>query len=652
MYVVTVIPIQKNPSKEFLTYFSNEKIPLGDIVVVPVRTKNINAIVADIEDLRNIKTEIKGANFELRKIIKTKGGSPFSLDFFNSCELMKDYVISNTGSVIKSLLPSVFLENMEKLKNRTDETKDTALNEQRQNIKSEKLIFQALTPDRLAFYRTLIRESFAKKESVYICVPTHFDIELFKEELTKGIEQYVFTFHSEMSKKSLIENYNKSISEGHPILIIGTGIFLSIPRLDVKTIILENESSGAYKQLRRPFIDIRTFVEIFSSLKKSRLIIGDSILRPETLYRHDSGELGEISSPLFRLPQVEQQIVIDMREEETNNKKTFNLLSSEVLELINKSISGGKSIFLYSIRKGLAPFTVCQDCGNTLLCEHCDTPIVLYGARQSISTKTTTPRIFMCNKCGRKEKTELRCPKCSSWNLLPLGIGSDRIYEEVKNFFPRANIIQIDKETVTDKEAISAINFFYDNPGSILIGTEMVFSFLKKKIDNSVIVSLDGLFSIPSFNITQKILHTIEKLQYITSAKIILQTRQPENQILKYISSGNVLPLYREDLNERKMFNYPPYKRLIKITFSGTKEETEKMRVYLDNYLGIYEPQIFSAFIGRLRGQYITNTVIKVDPNNWRVPIDRGIGNDQILKEKLFGLPPNFLINVDPEDLL
>ena len=649
MYIATVIPLVKGSQKEYLSYFSAIDIPIGSIVAIPIRSRIIDAVVINIEEARNMKSDIKNADYQLKKIIKVKGESPFNKSFFIACQKLKYYTVGNTGAVIKKLLPSAFLENITKLDKFETENKNPE-----ENIKHEKLIFQATPMDRLAFYRTLIREAFAKKESIFMCVPNHFDIDHFNKELARGIEQYVFTFHGDMAKKTLVNTYNAAIKETHPVFIIGTGIFMSIPRPDIKTIILEHESSDTYKQISRPYIDIRSFAEIFSSIQKTKLIFGDTLLRPETLYRHEIGEFGEISSPLYRLPQTENQKIIDMKEEvDEKGKKIFTSLSKETKKMITESIASNKSIFLFSARKGLAPITVCNDCGNTLLCPSCSTPIVLYGSKQIAANKSTTPRIFMCNKCGRKEKTEVSCIKCSSWNLTPLGIGTDKVYEEIKKLFPKTKIFQIDKEaTRTNKEARDTITEFNKNPGSILIGTEMVFSYLQNKVSSSAIISLDGLFSIPSFNITQKILHIIEKLHSITTENLIIQTRIPENKILQYILSGNVLPLCREDLKERKDFGYPPFKRLIKITFEGSAQETEKARNFIEDILGNFEPQVFSAFTSRVKGKYITNTVIKVDPKIWPLLTDDKLSLDQELSQNLAQLPSSFSINVDPEDLL
>lgn len=666
MYILTVIPIDKGIKKEYLTYFSASQVDVGMIVSVPVRSRAIDALVIGIEPAENLKQELKDAKFQLKKINKVKGHAPFGDAFFEACTRLREYTLGSTGTIIDTLLPSVFMEKsiIESNKESISQSKETDTTNPVEakpldtsnlgEIKQEKLIFQATYADRMGWYKTLIRESFSKKESVFICVPTRYDTEKFKNILSKGIEHYVFTFSHDLNKKTMLSNYKKCVDEDHPILIIGTGMFLSIPRTDIKTIILEHESSDSYKQFVRPFIDTRTFVEIFSSINKTKLIFGDTILRPETLYRHDAGELGEVAPPLFRFTNAEKQIIVDMKEESDElGKKSFSVLSSNVKQMIEMAQEQKESVFLFSVRKGLAGVTVCNDCGHTLLCPNCTSPVVLYGHKQRSATKDEGGRVFMCNKCGYKEKTETRCPICTSWNLNPLGVGTDRVYEEVKRLYPNINVIQIDKEsTPTDTEARIAISKFYETKCSILIGTELAFSYLKDDIYASAIISADGLFSIPSFNMTQKILHIIEKLQAITKTGLIIQTRMAENKTLKNILSGNILPLYREDLEERKAFGYPPYKKLIKITFGGTAAQGEKAREYLNKILEKYDPQIFSAFVGKVRGEYITNTIIKVDPSLWPIPTKNGIHADKDLYMRLTAISSAFTLNIEPEDLL
>jgi primosomal protein N' (replication factor Y) len=382
------------------------------------------------------------------------------------------------------------------------------------------------------------------------------------------------------------------------------------------------------------------------------------LLRPETLQRHENKELGEVASPLFRLPSVERQIIIDMKDEvNEKGEQSFTVLSDTTKKMIQYAQDHNESVFLFTVRKGLAGVTVCGDCGDTMLCNYCKVPIVLYNKRNTKDKNTTEERIFMCNKCGRRETAKARCQKCDSWNLTPLGIGTDRVKEEIEKLFPDAIIVQIDKEaTPTEKDIKIAQNKIKSTPNVILIGTEMAFSSINQEFTHSAIVSLDGLLSVPSFNMNQKILHIIEKLSLITTRNMIIQTRVPENLILQHILSGNVLPIYREDLRERETFGYPPYKKLIKITFAGNARDSEKARAYLEEVFTEYDPQIFSAFVGRVKGEYVTNTVLKIDPKIWPFPPKLNTFKDMKesvdLSDKLSSLSPAFSINIDPEDLL
>lgn len=639
MYIITVIPLSKNNQKDFLSYFSSSKIPLGHIVSVPVRNKNIDALVVKTEEAASVKSDLKKASYQLKKINKIKGQSLFSESFLLACLRMKDYSLGGLGTVIKSLSSIVLLNsNLDLIKREKKE-------EIAKNIKQEKLIYQSPPEDRFIYYKTLIRESFAKKESILFCLPSKNDIEIFYKELSKGIEDYSYFLHSKLSKKNLVENYNKIMTDDHSVLVICTGIFLSLPREDIRTIVVEKESSEAYKQLSRPYLDIRSFAEIYTSVNKIKLIFGDTLLRPETIGRYENGEFGEIMPPVYRFSKLDKNLILDTKQDKLS--KDFNILGLEARKKIKEDLATGNSVFILTIRKGLAPLTVCKDCGETLLCKDCSAPMVLYDSKKE-------GRIFMCNKCGLKERTEKICPNCSSWNLLPLGIGIDKVKQELEKLFPENEIYQLDKENLkTNKEIEKVISDFRKNKGSILLGTNLAIPYLDElDINTSIITSLDGILSLPSFNITSRIIQIITKLHNVSKNTLLIQTRIEDNKILENIMSGNILPLYRNELKERKIFNYPPYKKLIKIRFEGNAKETNNARRLIENQLEAYHPQIYSAFISKVKGKLITNTVIKVDPSDWPLIEDSKNKTNENLKKTLFNLPTSFLINVDPEDLL
>ncbi|MFA6397272.1 MAG: hypothetical protein WDK96_00300 [Candidatus Paceibacterota bacterium] len=638
MKIVTITPLTKGIQKETLTYFSALEIEVGMIVSIKIRNKLVNALVVSVEDASKSKSEVKTATYNLKKIEKIIGPSFFLPEFFKACEETKKYFIGQTGQIINSFLPAIYLKNYDKLQ----KLEYKEIQRDRAILKQEKLIFQAPLEDRISFYKTFIRESFAKKTSVFLCLPTISDIEFFAENIQKGIENYVYVFHSDVPDKKLLEKYNKVIKEDHPVLIIATSQFLFIPRNDIGAIVLERESSPSHKSLTRPFIDTRTFVEFLSYKLKVKLILADTFLRMETIWRHDNFEFNEISPISFRVPQNSDLEIIDMKKDEDTK---FSILSNEVIDLISKSIKENKKIFLFTLRKGLAPITVCHDCSNPLFCDFCQTPLVLKNTEKN-------GRIFYCNKCKKQKASDTSCVNCGSWNMTPLGIGTELVFEEIKKKFKSIKAFRLDKEKAkTSLQAEKIIDQFYKTKGGVLVGTEMALFYLNE-IDYTAIISFDSLFSIPNFKMNEKILNLVSSLILHTDKKLLIQTRNADEKILRHIMSGNLSQVYRDEIEERQKFGYPPFKTIIKVSYRGKKEAVEKEKIILKEMFEEYKPDIFHAFVAKIKGLHIINMVIKIDRNLWTLESLRKGNFDENLWEKLNSLPPAFSIQVDPEDIL
>ncbi|KKR43894.1 MAG: Primosomal protein N' (Replication factor Y) [Candidatus Nomurabacteria bacterium GW2011_GWF2_40_12] len=246
---------------------------------------------------------------------------------------------------------------------------------------------------------------------------------------------------------------------------------------------------------------------------------------------------------------------------------------------------------------------------------------------------------------------------------MPLGIGTDTVYEEVKRLFPlghsptgepKIKIFKLDKESAkTAKGAEKIVKEFESSSGAILIGTEMAFSYLKEKVPLSIIASFDSLWSIPNFKMSEKIIQIILSIINSAKKKVIIQTKNEKDKALMAIKSANLLSFVREELEDRKNLDYPPYKRFIKITHLGDKDQTLKARKMLEEMFKEYSPEIFSGFVARLQGKYATNALLKIEPKKWSLPeISTNSSIDDSLLNKLHSLQPTFEIYVDPEDLL
>ena len=262
--------------------------------------------------------------------------------------------------------------------------------------------------------------------------------------------------------------------------------------------------------------------------------------------------------------------------------------------------------------------------------------------------------MFVCNRCEKEVDGDVSCVACQSWNLIPLGIGTDTVSEEVKKLFPKINIFKLDKESVkTTTRAKKIINEFGKSKGSILIGTEMAFFYFKEKVPLSIIASFDSLWSIPNYKMGEKIIQIIFSTIRNTTEKLIIQTKNKDDTAILAIKTGNLLSFVREELDSRRELDYPPFRRFIKITHLGDKEQTIKARGVLKEVFAEYSPEIFSGFVTRLKGKYVTNALIKIDPQKWSLPeLKENSAIDENLFKKLSALPFTFEVTVDPEDLL
>jgi len=653
MKILTLIPLQKTTFTEELTYFSTQEIALGSIVTITIRNKKILGLVIGSTDASEAKSEIKNMDFNLKKIIDVKDISIFKKEFLESVLQTSKYFILNKSTLISYLIPSVLKENYDTISQAYKKNDQSIATEKNSNlnIKTEKLLYQASFDDRISYYKTLIRESFANKKSIFIVLPTERDIENFEEYFKKGIENFTFAIHSGLKGKKIINIIGNAVSCNHPVLIIATAPFLSIPRNDIQTIILENESSSMYRTMANPQFDLRTFVEIFASNTGSRLILGDTLLRFETLGRLDTISTIELRPASFRVAFEGEIEILEKNKKNFLGEEKFKVISDTSIEVINKSLQKNKNIFVFSLRKGLATFTVCKNCGTEVSCENCLSPVVLYKSRDG------KKRMFVCNKCKTNFDPTMTCTHCGSWDLIPLGIGTDTIYEEIhKNVNPeyKEKIFKLDKEIAkSSKDAEKIIGEFEKNRGAVLVGTEMALFYLKNKPSISIIASFDSLWSIPNFKMSEKILQIILKILNKTENQLIIETKNTEDEAIQSIKNGNFMSYVRSELEDRKNLGYPPYKRFIKISYTGEKEETAQVKKYLSDFFKDYDCTIFGGSSEKFKEKYTTNLLIKINPDIWSINnLQEGKNLDLELSKKLTSLQNIFKISIDPEDLL
>jgi len=630
MNIVEVIPITKSVKIDTLTYYTTKKISLGNLVTVPIRKKLVTALVVGIKDGKEMKGSIRSSDFALKKVKGVLKKKLFKKEFIRTVAELSDYYATSAGLVLNQLSSTKIIENSDKIK---------VIEKKSKREKKESLIYaiQADRDDRYSQYKNYIRERLAQNESVIFILPTQSDIDFADQYITRGIKNRVFTLSPNFSKTKLISAWNSSLESEKPVVIITTQTMMHIPRNDIGAIIIDRESSPAYKSMRRPYADGRKVAQVYSKHLGARLVIGDTLLTIETLNKISDQEYMELSPLVFRSLTPATTELINMIEVE--NPPTVSI-SNEILEMLQDAKSENANSFIFTARKGLFSSVSCDDCKKVRTCTFCSSPLVLHGG----SDPTNKNFLFRCHSCGEEQQAGGLCPDCKSWKLTTLGIGIEQVERDINELLPDSKIFVLSKDTAsTPKKAKDIVENYYKTPGAILVGTEMSLPYLNEEIEYVGVSSLDTLFSLPDFRIRERLMHILLVLRKVSSKKLLVQTRHPDEIIFEHGLSGNLVSFYREEEKAREKFGYPPFMTLIKVTRADKKEVVEEEMAQLEKFFAPHEFHVYPAFTEKVKNSYVMHGLIRLDPSKWP---------DKELADKLRMLPPNYRVEIDAQSLL
>ena len=640
MQIVTVAPIVKGALHGELTYFSKEPIGVGSLVVVPLRTREIPAIVVLCREASSEKGSLKSSDYAIRKITRSKPRRVWLAEFLKATEATANFSAQNLGGTILALTPKAILDAY--LEGELDEP--AAFNTKGKFSISA---IQGETKIRTEAYQRLVRESFAKEDSIYICVPTEDDVERVSKELGRGIEDYTYSFHSSVTKKRILEQWQSVANASHAILVVGTAQYLTLPHY-FKNIILDEEHSHSWRTMVRPFIDLRFFVESYAGECGSSLIIGAPILRAETQARILNGTIGEFNRiSLHSRKEIETTLVDPRLEEksirELTGKREMILFSKELTNLIRIAIENKEHILLLSARKGLSPVTSCGDCGTIIRCPQCDSPLVVH--KKEVNGNAAA--VYVCHGCGfmRVPESNLNetCPGCGGWRLQGIGVGTDLIEKAVTGLFPDVHRFVLDGDKAkTRTQAKKIIAQFEKSTGGILIATPMAIPLIAS-IEHTVIVSIDSLFAIPDIRMSERIFALILSLREKSSKSLLVQTRADDTTLINQALDGNLVDFTENELALRKTFSYPPYGTIIKITLRGKKDEVTTEMENLKKFLSVYIPIVPGTMSRELKNIFRMHMILK---------LAQGVWPTTELLAKLRALPMQFTVEVNPDHLL
>jgi primosomal protein N' (replication factor Y) len=435
------------------------------------------------------------------------------------------------------------------------------------------------------------------------------------------------------------------ITEGNCDVVIGPRSALFAPLPSLGLIIIDEEHEWTYKQEdMSPRYHARDVAIRLAQLSDAVVILGSATPDIGSFHKAHKGEyqlveLKERITPRGYSPLPEVSIV-DLREE--LKAGNTSLLSRSLLAAMKETLAQGEQIVLFLNRRGTATFVRCRNCGFVFRCPRCSIALTYHSVEKRL----------ICHRCRYSIPVPQICPRCSRRNLKFLGIGTQRVEEEIRHFFPEAGLLRWDRDVITRRYAHEELlKSFRDHKADVLIGTQMIAKGLDlPQVTLSGVISADTGLNFPDFRSSERTFQLLCQVagragRGVKAGKVIIQTYSPDNYTIEAAAKHDYLGFYYKEIDYRRRYNYPPFSQLVRLVYSHTNEElcrreVERMyRLILDEKAreGIIGFNIIGpvpTFAFRARGRY-----------RWQLFL-RGPDSTRMLSR--LTLPRGWTIDVDP----
>lgn len=629
---------------EPLTYSSPSRIRTGSIVEVELQNKLVLGFVSGTSDEPKFKTKAIARILEL---------PPVPPQLIKLSQWLISYYPSPLGSITKQILPASLPE---KIDLKTLELPSLALQEGKLPKLTEE---QSLAIDTMAtndtylihgktgtgktrLYIEMALKTFARNKSAIILTP---EISLTTQlaETFKGVfGERVIVMHSKQTPAERRKAWLQCLLATEPIVVIGPRSSLFAPLSNLGLIVLDEEHENAYKQEQAPHYVSARVAAYLASLTKSSLLLGSATPLVSDYYLAEQKkksiiELNKLAQP-HSFPKTEI-ILVDRKDHGLFNRSSY--LSQILINEIENCLSKGEQALLYLNRRGTARLVMCENCGWQAVCPNCDIPLTYHGDKHQMR----------CHSCGYHNVAPVGCPSCNNPDVVFKTAGTKAIADEVQRIFPNARLGRFD--TDNSKSESFEQNYLKAKDGKIdiLIGTQMLAKGLDlPKLSLVGILLADTSLYIPDFSAQEKTFALINQVigrigRGHVAGKAILQTYHPDNKIINYAVTSDYKNFYKDELENRQEFLFPPFCYLLKLSArrSSIKNvEAAATKLKLAIQASGYKVKVEGpapSFHERFQGKYQWQLIVKAT--------DRS----ELLKV-ITTLPPNWSYDIDPVDLL
>lgn len=423
-------------------------------------------------------------------------------------------------------------------------------------------------------------------------------------------------YHSKYSDAERVEIWKKQLSN-HPYdVILGARSAVFLPFQQLGLVIVDEEHEQSFKQQDpAPRYHARSAAIILANMYKAKVLLGTATPSIETYFNAKNGKFGfvELSRRYkdIQLPQVEIVDIKDLR----RRKMMKGPFSPRLLSAVREALEHGQQAILFQNRRGFAPMVECKQCGWVPKCPNCDVSLTLHK----------NMNILSCHYCGYTYKVPTACPCCEGTDIRGRGYGTEKIEDEISSLLPEAKIARMDLDTTRTHNAYDRIiNEFSEGKTNLLIGTQMITKGLDfDKVSVVGILDADSMLNYPDFRAYEQAFMMMCQVSGRAGRKgkqglVILQTKNQELPIIQQVVHNDYQNFYRNVLEERKDFHYPPFYRLIYVYLKHREENVvesagyelgSRLREVLENrVLGPDKPAV-----ARIKTLNIRKIVLKLE---------------------------------------
>lgn len=480
-------------------------------------------------------------------------------------------------------------------------------------------------------YIKLIEEIIEKKQQVLYLLPEIALTSQIINRLRKFFGDQVGIYHSRFNDQERAEIWAKTLKGDYKILL-GARSALFLPFAKLGLVIVDEEHENTFKQFDpAPRYHARDAAILMASLFKAKTLLGSATPSIESYYNAKNGKFGlaELKTRFggVMLPEIQ---CVDIKE--ATKKKTMRSLFSETLiEHIRTALDNKEQVILFQNRRGYSPFWMCEMCGWSPRCKHCDVSLTYHKFTHQLQ----------CHYCATVYSPNKVCAACGSHKLKMMGFGTEKIEEELEILIPGIRIKRMDLDSTRSKNAyFDIINDFEDRKTDVLVGTQMVTKGLD--FDNVALVGIlnaDQLLNYPDFRAFERSFQLLAQVagragRKEKRGKVLIQTYRPDHWVIQKVMQNDYEALYKEEIIERRNFAYPPFVRLIEITLKHKDEQkladaakflSQQLKKELDKrILGPEKPAV-----GKINNYYLRKIMVKLERNNAYNP------RKELVKEKV-----------------